>query len=156
MKRQFTGTIIQGHRVASGLNGDAAFPGGTLRMQAPFFRALGLDLALYYPGTLNVSIAPLRYRVVRAPWTFPLVKWHPTDSAETFSFFRVWRVLPGGGRVAGLVYYPHPETKPRHFQPDDMLELLFPKMDDVAYGATLALEVDDDEIAVGFGPGEAR
>ena len=29
-------------------------------------------------------------------------------------------------------------------------------MDDVAYGATLALEVDDDEIVVGFGPGEAR
>ena len=149
MKRQFTGTIVQGHRVASGLNGDAAFPGGTLRMQTPYFKRLGLDLAPYYTGTLNVSIAPRRYKVVRAPWTFPLVKWHPTDPAETFSFFRVWRVLLGGGRVAGLVYYPHPETKPKNFQPDDMLELLFPKMDDVAYGTTLTLDVDPGELEIG-------
>ena len=148
MMKRFTATIIQGHRVASGLNGNPAFPGGTLRMQAPFFKARGLALAPYYPGTLNVAIAPFRYRVVHAPWTFPLVKWHPVDPAETFSFFHVWRVLPDGGRVAGLVYYPHPETKPKHFQPDDMLELLFPKMDDVAYGTELTLEVDDGEIEI--------
>ena len=72
---------------------------------------------------------------------------HP-GPAETFSFFHVWRVLPDGGRVAGPVYYPHPETKPKHFQPDDMLELLFPKMDDVAYGTELTLEVDDGEIEI--------
>ena len=97
MMKRFTATIIQGHRVASGLNGNPAFPGGTLRMQAPFFKARGLDLAPYYPGTLNVAIAPFRYRVVHAPWTFPLVKWHPVDPAETFSFFHVWRVLTAAG-----------------------------------------------------------
>ena len=57
-------TIVQGHRVASGLNGNPRFPGGTLRMQLPFFAELGLDLSAFYPGTLNVSIAPLSYRVV--------------------------------------------------------------------------------------------
>ena len=146
--RRFTATIIRGHRVASGLDGNPDFPGGTLRMQAHYFRKLGLDLASYYLGTVNVSLAPRRYRVVRAPWTFPLVKWHPVDPAETFSFFHVWRILPDGGRVAGLVYYPHPETKPKNFQPDDMLELMFPKMDDVSYGATLTLEVDSDELEI--------
>ncbi len=150
-KKRFTATVIRGHRVASGLNGNPDFPGGTLRMQMPHFKRLGLDLSPCYPGTLNVSIAPCRYRVVRAPWTFPLVKWHPVDPAETFSFFHVGRILPDGGCVAGLIYYPHPETKPKHFQPDDMLELLFPKMDDVAYGTALTLEVDPNELEIGEG-----
>ena len=44
--------IVQGHRVASGQNGNPLFPGGTLRMQAPFFQALGLDLG---PGDVAVS-----------------------------------------------------------------------------------------------------
>lgn len=48
MTKRFKATIIQGHRVASGLNGNPAFPGGTLRMQAPFFKARGLDLSLIH------------------------------------------------------------------------------------------------------------
>ena len=36
--------IVPGHRVASGLNRNPRFPGGTLRMQAPFFLAVGFDL----------------------------------------------------------------------------------------------------------------
>lgn len=145
---RFKARIIRGHRVASGLNGNPNFPGGTIRMQLPFFKARGLDLAPYYPGTLNVSIAPLGYRPVKAPWTFPEVKWHPVDPAETFSFFHVWRILPDGSRLAGLVYFPHPETKPKHFQPPDMLELMFPKMDGLDYGMELDLEVDERELEV--------
>ena len=148
MATRFKARITQGHRVASGLNGNSAFPGGTLRMQTPFFKALGLDLSPYYLGTLNAVIAPLRYRIVKAPWTFPLVKWHPVDPAETFSFFHVRRILDDGNAVEGLVYYPHPETKPKHFQPTDMLELIFPKMDDVAYGKEIVLEVDEGELEV--------
>lgn len=56
--------IVPGHHVASGQNGNPLFPGGTLKMQKPFFQALGLDLSPYHVGTLNVSIAPLRYRVI--------------------------------------------------------------------------------------------
>jgi len=148
MIQRFTAKVIRGHRVASGLNGNPLFPGGTLRMQLPCFEALGLDLSPYYLGTLNVSIAPHAYEVVEAPWTFPLVKWHPTDPAETFSFFHVRRVFDGGRTADGLVYYPHPETKPKHFQPPDMIELLFPKMDDIAYGDELTLEIDDTEIRI--------
>jgi hypothetical protein len=32
--------ILQGHRVASGQNGNPLFPGGTLRMQIPSSRRL--------------------------------------------------------------------------------------------------------------------
>ena len=54
--------------------------------------------------------------------------------------------MDDGTRVKGLVYYPHPETKVQHFQKPDTLELLFPKMDDVAYGREMLLEFDPSEL----------
>lgn len=82
-------TIVQGHRVASGLNGNSRFPGGTIQMQLPFFAERGLDSSGFFPGTLNVSIAPLSYRVLSPRYTFRALKWHPADPAEDFSFFDV-------------------------------------------------------------------
>jgi hypothetical protein len=77
-------------------------------------------------GTVNVSIAPMSYRVVEPRLTFRSVKWHPTEPAEDFSFFD-FRLLRGDlPPVEGLIYFPHPETKPTHFQNPDVLELLLP------------------------------
>lgn len=139
-------TIVQGHRVASGLNGNPRFPGGTLRMQLPFFRDLGLDLSSYHLGTLNVSIAPLSYRVVNPKLTFRDVKWHPTEPSEDFSFFDVTVHLEGASPVNGLVYFPHPETKPEHFQSPDVLELLLSWTDGLDCGAKLKLEVSAEQM----------
>jgi hypothetical protein len=91
-------------------------------MQAPFFLAVGFDLGAYHGGTLNVSIAPHRYRVVKAPTTFRQVKWHPTEPAEDFSFFDVQLLRQNRPPIAGKIYYPHPDTKPAHFQMPDVLE----------------------------------
>ena len=113
-------TIVQGHRVASGLNGNPCFPGGTLRMQLPFFRDLGLDLSSYYLGTLNVSIAPMSYQVVQPKWTYRALKWHPIEPAEDFSFFDVIVHCEDEPSISGLIYFPHPETKPVHFQKPDI------------------------------------
>jgi hypothetical protein len=146
--QSLTGVIVPGHRVASGLNGDVRFPGGTLAMQRPFFAALGLDLSGMHPGTLNVSIAPLRYELRKPRWTFPLVKWHPTEVAETFSFVRARMRTPAGDEVAGWIYYPHPETKPEHFQAAHVLEVLMPYINGVTYGATIFLYTPDQEIRI--------
>ena len=133
--------LVEGHRVASGLNGDVRFPGGTLRMQFPHFLALGLDLTAFHLGTLNVSISPLAYRVVKPRHTLTQVKWHPTEPAEDFSFFDV-RVRPAGlPAITGLIYFPHPDTKPEHFQQPDVLELLLPFIKGLRYGMVLTLEV---------------
>ena len=102
-KPKITARLVEGHRVASGLNGNPRFPGGTLRMQTPHFQERGLDISKLYVGTLNVSIAPLSYRVVKARHTFTNVNWHPTEPAEDFSFFDVRVVCPDGTAVAG--YY---------------------------------------------------
>ena len=143
--------IMQGHRVASGLNGSPRFPGGTLRMQRPHFLALGFDLAAYHTGTLNVSIAPCRYRVVNAPITFRNVKWHPTEPAEDFSLFDVRLLRPGGSAVAGKIYHPHPETKPTHFQQPDVLELILPFVEGLTYGDTIHLAIPPDQMLIQSG-----
>jgi hypothetical protein len=119
-------TIIRGHGVASGKNGDPRFPGGTIHMQAPHFLARGLDISRFHTGTVNVSIAPHRYRILQPRLTLRKVVWHTTEPAEDFSFFDMQLSLPGASPISGLVYYPHPETKPEHFQANDVLELLLP------------------------------
>lgn len=138
--------IVQGHRVASGLNGNTKFPGGTLRMQLPHFAALGLDLSTFYPGTLNVSVAPLTYRVIQPQHTFRRLKWHPEDPAEDFSFFNVTVHRDEAPPVSGWIYFPHPDTKPTHFQKSEVLELLLPWTDGLAYGMEITLEVPEEQM----------
>jgi hypothetical protein len=140
--------LVEGHRVASGLNGNPRFPGGTLRMQAPHFLSLGLDLRSFHLGTLNVSIAPQAYRVVKARHTFHQVKWHPTEPAEDFSFFDVRLLSFGKSPVAGLIYFPHPDTKPEHFQQPDVLELLLPFTAGLNYGTELNLEIPTEQMVI--------
>ena len=132
--------------MASGLNGDAKFPGGTLRMQAPHFRALGLNLERFHFGTLNVSIAPRRFRVLDAALTLRAVKWHPTKPAEDFSFLDVPLLRRDAPAVDGLVYYPHPETKPAHFRAPDVLELLLPFVPRLDYGMEIRSEAPDAQV----------
>jgi hypothetical protein len=138
--------VVRGHQVASGNNGDPRFPGGTVRMQLPHFRSLGLDLSQYYPGTLNVSIAPRQYRVLRPRVTFKAVKWHPTEPAEDFSFFDVRLLRDDAPHVDGLIYHPHPDTKPEHFQKPDVLELLFPFIEGLSVATQLRFAVPADQM----------
>ena len=138
--------IVPGHRVASGLNGNPRFPGGTLRMQLPHFLKRGLDLSEFYPGTLNVSIAPLSYRVGTPRHTFRQLKWHPEDPAEDFSFFDVVVHRDNTPPVSGWIYFPHPETKPVHFQQPDVLELLLPWTEGFSYGDKVHLEVPEEQM----------
>ncbi|MDG2123436.1 MAG: hypothetical protein P8J87_07055, partial [Verrucomicrobiales bacterium] len=117
------GTVVAGHGVASGRGGDGRFPGGTLGMQIPVFLEAGIDLRGYYKGTLNVSVAPYGIRVVGAKRTLRGVVWKDGYAAEDFSFVEcgLW---VGGVRHEGLVYWPHPETKPEHFQDPSVVEVL--------------------------------
>ncbi len=149
-KRSFSPVIsarvVPGHRVASGQNRDPRFPEGTLRMQMPVFRQMGLDLAGVFPGTLNVSVAPLRYRVVKPRLTFRQVRWHPAMPPEDFSFFDLRVHIAGRAPLEGLIYYPHPETKPEHFQSPDVLELLLPPVAELRYGDTIGLQVPPEQM----------
>lgn len=141
--------VVKGHGVASGKSLDPRFQGGTIAMQKPVFQALGLDLGEYYSGTLNLSIAPLEYKIKRAKYTFKNVLWSETAPPEDFSFFDC-RILYGETQAAadGLIYFPHPETKPQHFQPAGVLEVLTRYIEDLRYGTELLIELNDEQLAV--------
>ena len=140
--------IIRGHGVASGQSRDSRFPEGTLRMQIPFFREVGLNLSDYYPGTLNLSIAPRRFEILSPEYTFRQVKWHPTEPAEDFTFINCQISHPASSEVCdGYIYYPHPETKPEHFQPDDVIEVILSEFqENLSYGDEVELVVDESRI----------
>ncbi|MFN2456184.1 MAG: hypothetical protein ABR577_18425 [Pyrinomonadaceae bacterium] len=142
------GVVIKGHEVASGRASDARFPGGTIAMQKPFFRERGLDLDQYYSGTINISIAPYRYKIKKAKCTFRNVKWSQDVPPEDFSFFDC-RIIHANGEAAdGLLYYPHPETKPQHFQPAGVLEVLTSHIEGLRYGMELIIELDSEQLEV--------
>lgn len=139
--------VVRGHGVASGQGRDPRYPEGTLALQIPLFRERGLDLSPYFPGTLNVSIAPYRYEVRQPKHTFRQVRWSEHAPPEDFSFFDC-RIHRGSITVDGLVYYPHPETKPEHEQPPDVLELLAPRLGGLEAGARLRLALDPEQLCV--------
>ena len=134
------GRVVAGHGVASGRNGDPRFPGGTLAMQIPTFLSLGLDLRPYYRGTINVSISPWSIVPGEARVTFRGVRWANREPAEDFSFFDCRVRVQGSDWVPGLIYYPHPETKPKHFQAPDVLEVLTDLLPGLRVGDEIHLE----------------
>lgn len=141
-----TGTVIRGHGVASGA-GTSPYPEGTVRMQKPFFEALGLDLSGFHEGTLNIDIAPLRFRLVEPEHTFRRVEWTHLHPPEDFSFSHC-RILHAGREVEGWIYTPHPGTKADHFQPPTMIEVLAPFLPGIAYGDEVTLRLTRGQVEV--------
>lgn len=145
------GTVGRGFQMASGGSVGRPgnpFPASTLKMQAPFFQAAGLDLAAEVPGlmwgTINVELG---YALRRAAPDITLtdVDWTAglTGSGriapETFSFVRC-RLTYQGRNYPGLIYLPHPETKPstnahRH----NVLEVLTSQVEGLTYGAPVSV-----------------
>lgn len=144
---QMKGVIKKGYGVASGQGQDLRFPNGTIAMQIPFFQKLGLDLSHYFPGTINVSIAPRTYKIKQAKYTFRNVQWS-AETTEDFSFFDCQILLKQGEYYSGFIYYPHPETKPEHFQTPDTLEIITFFIEELKYGDQVIIAVDSEQITL--------
>ena len=142
------GRVERGYGVASGRAQDPRFPQGTLAMQQPFFERQGLDLSQYFLGTINLSIAPHRYQIKQAKQTFRQIQWSPTEPAEDFSVFDCRLLVGSQPPFDGLIYYPHPETKPEHFQPPTTLEIITHWINNLQYGDQLLLEVNSQQISI--------
>ena len=147
MTQQATGVVVAGHGVASGRAAYSPFAAGTIELQAPHFAALGLDLSPFVMATVNLDLAPLRLVLERPRWTFADVAWTDVHPPETFSFVEC-TVARDDEEVAGLVYLPHPETKPMHHQPSTVVELLLPRLVGLAPGDVLSLTLADDQARV--------
>ena len=134
------GEIQQGHGVASGKNAQSPYPNGTIAMQAPFFKDLGLDLFNFWPGTLNISFKPLEVVLSNPDFTVENMSWTNLHPPETFSFWKVKLCRLDDCVVEGLIYYPHPETKSRHWQAASTLEVLAPWIENLDYGCPLKIK----------------
>lgn len=137
--------VARGYRVASSPSKE--YPYGTLERQRPLFKARGLDLAPYYNGTLNLDLRPYRFEMLHPQFTFERVEWTDLHPPETFSFSRC-AVVFQGLEYDGWVYYPHPETKQRHFQDPSLLEVIAKPIAGLAYGDRVEVRVNPREIAI--------
>lgn len=142
-----SGVVQKGHKIASGWANDSPYPKGSIEMQMPYFRALGLDLSALFKGTLNVSICPATFVMQQPTYTFHKVHWTAAHSPETFSFSPC-RITFQSSQYPGFVYYPHPETKQRHFQNADILEILAPPIAGIDYGDRVELALNSTEILI--------
>jgi hypothetical protein len=141
------GTINKGHGVASGASTVSPYPIGSIAMQAPFFKALSLDLSGCYFGTLNVSIAPKKWKIVRPAFHFENVKWTDLHPPETFSFLPC-DITYHAVTVKGWLYYPHPETKAAHWQDASVMEIIAPRLVGLGYGEQINLGFPDGSLLI--------
>ena len=139
------GILVEGYRVASGPSKD--YPYGALDRQRPIFKARGLDLSGYFNGTLNIDISPFTFTMVKPEFTFQHVEWTDLHPPEHFSFSHC-RVVFKDIEYNGWVYYPHPETKLRHFQNPSLLEVIAKPITGIGYGDEIDVFLNSDEIAV--------
>jgi hypothetical protein len=139
------GILVQGYRVASGPSKD--YPYGALDRQRPFFKAGGLDLSDYFNGSLNIDIRPDEFTLIKSEFTFWSVEWTDLHPPEHFSFSHC-RVIFKEIEYDGWVYYPHPETKLRHFQNPSLLEVIAKPIPNILYGDELQVLLNPDEITV--------
>jgi hypothetical protein len=139
------GILVQGYRVASSPSKD--YPYGTLEKQRPFFAAAGLDLGSHFNGTLNIDIRPFEFKLLKPQFTFRHVEWTDLHPPEHFSFSGC-RVIFREVEYQGWVYYPHPETKLRHFQNPSLLEVIAVPIPDIQYGDELSVLLNEDEIEI--------
>ena len=141
-----TGRLCAGHGVASGTSNESPYPDGTIRLQFPVFKALGLDLSGCYFGTLNIDFAPLEISLSTPDHLFEKVEWTDLHPPETFSFWQVEIKATEVEVLRGWIYYPHPETKERHWQSPTTLELLAPRLSGVEPGCTIFLRDEQRRI----------
>jgi hypothetical protein len=139
------GTVIKGHGVAS--RPSKAYPFSTIEKQKPYFKARGLDLDAYFTGTLNIAISPLRFELIKPEFTFLDVDWTDLHPPEHFSFL-LCKIRFRGRDYAGMVYYPHPQTKIRHQQNPGVIEVMTEYIPDISYGDRVGLLLNRNEILV--------
>lgn len=138
------GVVIPGHRIASGTSEiDRRFPQGSIVMQAPLFKRQGLDLTAYFggvffKGTLNVSIEPLIWEIVKPEYVMHDIQWTDLQPAEDF-FLSPAALAYRGQSYRAMLYVPDPATKPAHFNPPHIVDVLAAPIPGIGYGSEVEL-----------------
>jgi hypothetical protein len=136
----YLGKIIAGYGVASGRALDCPYPGGSIRLQQPFFQARGVDISGYFAGTVNVDLAP--HALYPTGDVFDgVLQWF--EGLEEHFLLSTVELEVKGQVYSGLWYYPDPATKVVHFQHATVVELLMPWIQGLATGDIVKVTIDD-------------
>jgi len=138
-------TVIKGFQIASGLSNNTPYEKGTIELQKPFFKKLGLNLDICHNGTLNINITPYRLKTINSQLLFKNLKWHDKFSAETFSFSKCL-ITHNSNTTEAFVYYPHKETKIMHNHEDSTLEIVSAYIENIKYGDIIEIQLNEDEV----------
>lgn len=145
--KKFAATLEKGYQVASGQSENSPYPKGSIEMQLPHFKARGLCLTSFYLGTLNLSIYPHKFSIVKPDYHFKNIQWAKGFPPEDFLLVKC-TLIHAEKSYQGLVYYPDPKTKIDHFQNESTLEVIAEFIDDISYGDSVYIELDVDKIRV--------
>ena len=133
------GKLVRGHQIASGTNPNSPYPSGSIALQIPFFKQLGLDLTGYHAATLNISVEPQALVWVQPVFQFEHLVWVAGLAPETF-WFAPCEVVYQDMCYQGWIYYPHPETKTQHFHDASVVEVICQQyIPSVCYGDIIGL-----------------
>lgn len=141
----FKGNVTKGHRVASGLNVDSPFLEGTIKLQKPFFKDLGLNLTNFYDGTINIAFNKSSIKVVNYDHKFKQVKWIEDFPPEDFIFVKC-HIIYRDKSYTSYIYQPMKQTKIGHFQKENVLEVISPFIENLQYGDDITLTVRPEYI----------
>ena len=157
------GKIGRGFQLASGLavhraDNPSPFSDGTLKLQAPHFLRAGFDLEVEVPdlfwGTVNIEL-PYDLVLASPDTTLTRIDWAATEpdpamrvQPEDFSFVRCCLAVDGRYHL-GLIYYPHPETKPSTNEHNHaVLEVLSRRIEGLTSGQPAAVICRSDAFKV--------
>lgn len=141
-----TGVVEPGFGYASGARSEK-YPEGTINLQRPHFAERGLDISHCFAGTINLSIAPRRFRIRNPEFVLRHVPWTHKRPPESF-FVGGCRIESGDERVDGFIYCPDPGTKNSTIDNPSHLQLLAPFIPNVSYGTQLRVWLRSAEFEI--------
>lgn len=140
------GVVEAGHGHASGVR-STKYPEGTINLQRDHFLSRGLDIRHCFAGTINLSVAPRRFRVKRPEFVLEQIVWKQGRRPENFFIGRC-RIDGGEGSVDGFIYHPDPRTKDSSIDNPCHFQLLAPFISGISYGTTLAIQLRSAEFEI--------
>ncbi|WP_448211566.1 hypothetical protein [Colwellia sp. MEBiC06753] len=115
-------------------------------MQKPFFKGLGLDIDHFYNGTINAMLERCSaVEILKADIELIDVKWSKHHQAESFQFINC-SILFGDRVYKSMIYQPKKSTKIGHLQPNNVIEILAPKIAQLHYGDKIVIDVSSQNI----------
>lgn len=138
--------MTHGHGVAS--KASKLYPAGTISLQYPHFKNLGLDLGHCYGGTVNLSIAPARCTIHKPSLYLQDVDWYPSRGRTENFLICDCAIKVVGGYVLGYIYQPDIKTKIEHYDDPHALQVISPFIEGLQDSENISLYLKSSQCSI--------